>query len=287
MYRAPGDEVGVDPARVYLGEACERVCDALGESVSFAVLPEAEPQMLLPAPSPRTIAETIDGYARLHRIDLIVMATHGRGGISRLWFGSVADALLRTSALPVLVIQPDEGSTATGWRTRHPITHVLVPLDGTDHARTALRPAQEIGTAFGARYTLLRVLALPYSVLDGLSPVPLGFTPENAAAAQAEAERNLAGDAETLRGQGATVATAIVVEASSAKAILQVARDREADLIVLATHARAGFDRILIGSVADKVVRGADCPVLVVRGNAADPAVRAEAGAGPGTGHER
>ena len=265
LYRPPGEEVAGDPARTYLDGACERVCAEIGESVSFAVLPEEPPRMLLPAPSPGTVAALLHGYARDNDIDLVVMATHGRSGISRVWFGSVADALLRTCTLPVLLIRPKEGDAKRRWLGAHAFSHVLVPLDGSEHAHAAIAPARAFATAFGCRISVLRVLATPYQALDGLVPAVVVFTADQAIEVEEAAQRELARVSGQLRADGVDVDATTVTAPSIPNAILDFARQNAVDLIVLATHARSGIDRVLIGSVADKVVRGADCPVLVVR----------------------
>jgi nucleotide-binding universal stress UspA family protein len=283
LYRQPGDDAVSDPARAYLDEACERVCAEIGESVSFAVLPESEPALLLPAPSPRTVAELIDGYARAHRIDLVVMATHGRSGLSRFWFGSVADALLRTCSLPILVIRPEEGMDPKRWSSRRTFDHVLVPLDGTSFAHAVLAHARTLAGAFDGRLSLLRVLTLPSPALDGVMPAAIVFTPEDAASVQEHAEQDLARAAADVRSAGVRVETATTTAASAANGILDWAERHGVGLIALATHGRTGLDRMLVGSVADKVVRGARCPVLVVRARQReDEAAQAAAEAGEG-----
>ena len=279
LYRQPGDAAVADPARTYLNEACERVCAEIGESVSFAVLPEREPELLLPAPSPRMVAELIDGYARAHAIDLVVMATHGRSGLSRFWFGSVADALLRTCSLPVLLIRPEEGQGPARFVDGGAFDHVLVPLDGTQAAHAAVEPARQLAAAFGGRISLLRILTLPYQALDGIVPATIVFTPEDAAAVQEAADQDLARAAASVRTGGVAVETAIVTAASVPKAILDFAAQHDVGLIAVATHARTGLDRIIVGSVVDKVIRGAPCPVFVVRARASAPeAADAETG---------
>jgi nucleotide-binding universal stress UspA family protein len=204
-------------------------------------------------------ADAILEYARAEHIDLIVMATHGRGGASRFWLGSVADALVRRSGTPVLLLRPPADETA---RLVAPtVKNILVPLDGSELSLGILPAATSFARVVAARITLLRVVpTIAGAGVFGLVPVP-----ELAAEEVARANAQLGEVARTLRSQGID-ATPVVVESTAvAPAILEYAQRSDVDAIAIATHGRGGLGRVALGSVADKVVRGAPVPVLSLR----------------------
>jgi nucleotide-binding universal stress UspA family protein len=142
----------------------------------------------------------------------------------------------------------------------------LIPLDGSAHAEAILEPALTPGEATGAAYTLLRVVG----------PVPVvgydifGYSPAGTDVALVEQLRQQAVAypdrvAGRLRERGLEVRNHVVVNPSTAGAILTEADPRLADLVALETHGRGRPARLLLGSVADKVVRGATTAVLVHR----------------------
>jgi nucleotide-binding universal stress UspA family protein len=190
--------------------------------------------------------------------DLVVMATHGRGPLGRLWHGSVADALLRRVTAPLLLVR---GHEAPADLTGDPaVRHVLIPLDGSAASEQALGPALDLGALTGAGHTLLRVIrsAPDWSVACGRWPADDGGFREAMGYLRRLSER-LGGPARKVR------ARLVRGEEPPAAAILRHARRHDADLIALTTRGRGALSRLFRGSVADRVVRGADVPVLVVR----------------------
>jgi nucleotide-binding universal stress UspA family protein len=201
--------------------------------------------------------------------DLIVMTSHARTGIGRLWLGSVADAVVRNSPVPVLLLRPMERASDEDV-AHHLFKHVLVPLDGSSFAAEALAPASDIAGASGARISLVRVIPpVPLmSVYD--TTVPLAYPPlvPDEAATQglvADVAAELDGVARGLRGDGQmTVRSEVVVGERAAASIIDYARSHDVDLIAMCTHGR-GATRLLIGSVADAILRGSGLPVLLRR----------------------
>jgi nucleotide-binding universal stress UspA family protein len=194
--------------------------------------------------------------------DLVVMATHGRGPLGRLWFGSVADAIMRRLSIPLLLVR---GYNAPADLTGDPLMrHVLIPLDGTDHAEQVLEPAMALGNLHGAGHTLLRVVP---PAADSSSGYPgIAWHQRTAGPGQGKARDYLRRTAERLGGPAAGIHPWVVYdEGPVAGAILRYARSHAADLIALATRGRGGLTRLVRGSVADRVVRGASVPVLVYR----------------------
>jgi nucleotide-binding universal stress UspA family protein len=193
--------------------------------------------------------------------DLVVMATHGRGPLGRLWYGSVADVLRRRLSVPLLLVR---GHDAPADLTSDPVVrHVLIPLDGSETAEQALEPALTLGTLTGADHTLLRAVPLrpDYSVGYGRLAQKLA-----GGRRRTEAAGYVRQVAERLGGRTNRVHPRVMHdERPVARAILEYAREHDVDLIALASRGRRGLARLFRSSVADRVVRGANVPVLVIR----------------------
>jgi nucleotide-binding universal stress UspA family protein len=196
--------------------------------------------------------------------DLVVMSTHGHSALTRFWLGSVANELVRRSSCPVLLVRPRDTRPDLG---QEPILrHVFVPLDGSTVSEEILDHAVPLSQLLNADLTLFRVVK-PL-LFPGHDPTQLKDLPFGQPAAeqmQREARNYLDAMAERLRAQSLSVQTRVVVHRQPAVAILQHAIEQPDTLIALATHGRGGLTRMLLGSVADKVIRGATTPVLVSR----------------------
>jgi len=214
------------------------------------------------------VADALKGYARRTAADLVVMSTHGRAGVERLCLGSVADELTAALSVPVLLVRPGVGmpdlTAAKGLRS------IVVPLDGTPLAEKAIEPALDLGLAFGAEFTLVRVNAP--AVLSAYVPEGAGLQSvqtilDDAEAIDrrdaADATRYLEAVADRMRARGAKVRTHVVLDGRPATGILAEADADLADLIVIETHGRRGMARFFMGSVADTLVRGGGVPVLL------------------------
>jgi nucleotide-binding universal stress UspA family protein len=195
--------------------------------------------------------------------DLMVMSTHGRSGLGRWMYGSVADRVLRTAPIPVLLVPAAcTGSWPTDRRLRF-----LVPLDGSPLAEEALGPASELAQALDAEMLLLQVVEYPLPLVgDSTGYVP----PWDQDAELAGAKRYLEEVAGALRVAGRTV-TALAVAAPLSQAgqvgvtIAAVAHEQQVNAIAMATHGRGGLARLVMGSVATGVLQHATVPVLIVR----------------------
>jgi nucleotide-binding universal stress UspA family protein len=204
------------------------------------------------------VTEALERHAREIGADLVVMTTHGRTGVSRAWLGSVADSLVRNSHFPLLVIRPlEDGESFPEVR----FEHFLIPLDGSEVGEAILAPAAELGRAMGARFTLLHVVSPQVTLGSRAAPLPSGQVAER----RERAEAYLAGVAERLGGEGIEARWKIESHFATARAILKTAEDEEADLVAIATHGYTGVKRAILGSVADKVLRGAQWPLLLKR----------------------
>jgi nucleotide-binding universal stress UspA family protein len=213
------------------------------------------------------VAASLAQYAQQSDAELVVMATHGRGGLERVWLGSVADALSRSSRVPLLLLRPDVAPPAASF------ARVLAPLDGSEAAETILPDAVRLARLQPqSQLTLLHVIepmplvAWPPEVL-----MPPTTRIEDLARHQGEQARSyLCGVAPRLRAEGLAIATRLLFCPAVARTILEVADEQRSDLIALASHGRSGLARLALGSVADKVVRGSRVPVLLGRVAAGD-----------------
>jgi nucleotide-binding universal stress UspA family protein len=214
------------------------------------------------------IATVIREQAESLRAEWVVMTTHARGPMGRFWLGSVADELARSLPMSLVLVHPaDHAPDLTQEQT---LKHLLIPLDGTPLAEQILEPALTLGQAMKADYTLLRVVTPVYPMTIPAEPAIFGSVAteimERVERTHAELKKEaggyLAKVAERLRGAGAKVETRVVVEEQPGVAILETAKP-PIDMIAIETHGRGGLSRLLMGSVADKVIRGSKLPILV------------------------
>lgn len=218
-------------------------------------------------------ADRLCDHALASGADLVVMTTHGYGSLARAWMGSVADKLVRRLPMPVLLARPHEEALDLLEEVHERVfEHVLIPLDGSALAEEILDPALALGALMDARYTLMQAIEVP---MLGYAPAAqvAGLDERVVEQWRAEVRAYLDRVAERLRARGLEVHTHVAL-APPALAIIDYAREHAADLIALSTHGRGGLARLILGSVADKVVRGADVPVLIQRprGELATPA---------------
>jgi nucleotide-binding universal stress UspA family protein len=224
-----------------------------------------------------TPVETICRRAHEIDADLIVMTSHGRTGFSRAWLGSVADGVVRAASTPVLLLRAVDDSKALGHGRAMPLFHrILVPLDGSTTSSSILSAAAAMAQCSHASLVLLRVVApVPIYVFDPQVPAyPTAIEDPDATKQLAdEAEDALAAVAANLEHEYSIKAETVVeTSGDTARTILEVAKLREADLIAMTTHGR-GASRLMLGSVADKVLRGAHLPMLLYHPHAVSPAL--------------
>jgi nucleotide-binding universal stress UspA family protein len=204
-------------------------------------------------------ADALAQYARAKHVALIVMTTHGHGGLSRLWLGSVADRLLRRVTVPVLLLRPREEPPQTEFR------RILVALDGSSESEAVVEPAVALGApARDAHYTLIQVVEPPVALITRMAMHPAHLRPHWREHQENRARSFLERVANRLRARGLAVTTQVLSARGAGEQIVKCADAAGADLIAVGTHGSRGWERMLLGSVADKVVRGATQPVLVV-----------------------
>jgi nucleotide-binding universal stress UspA family protein len=197
-------------------------------------------------------APTIVEYAERYDMDLVVMPTHGREGLSRYLIGSVSEKVVRLSSVPVLTVrmQPDES-------LEFPYENVLVPTDGSDAATRAAAHVAEFAGELDATVHVLSVLEDATLGLDVRS-AQSGDQREQAATEAVEA---VAANAEA---HGVTDTVTSVVHGTPVEEILDYVDAHDIHAVGMGTTGRRGTDRILLGSVAEKTVRSAPVPVMTV-----------------------
>ncbi len=187
------------------------------------------------------VVEAINTMAR-NGVDLVVMSTNGRSGLQRVIMGSVANKIMQTSNKPMLMLKPSQD-----WRTRGTsFKRLLVALDGSEYSERVLPYVRMLAQHFGSTVMLLTV--------------PTGFASPSF---QIQIRAYLQRVSDELHEDGIE-ATVLVTGNGPARTIVRVGQEEMVDLIMLATHGRGGFDRLMVGSVADRVTQNMPCPVFLV-----------------------
>lgn len=218
------------------------------EEVPDALPPEAVHRAEIEGDSP---AAGILRYAEDHDVDLIVMGTHGRPTPERVLAGSVAERVVREAPCPVLTVRRTKDGS---------IRRILVPVDFSERGKAVIPTAQALARLYGASIELLYVIdedALPMAHVPLLGPVRVA--PE-----EVQARFHKLMDHLVQERQGDVPLRGTVLRGHPARDIVAHAEEH-ADLIVMSTHGRTGLERLFLGSVAEKVVRRAPCPVLTMR----------------------
>jgi nucleotide-binding universal stress UspA family protein len=205
------------------------------------------------------VADVLEGYARRHGVDLIVMSTHGRSGISRLSLGSVTDSLIRHTTIPVLVVKPS--ASYLDPHISAAFRRIVVPLDGSTLAEQILPRVLSLARIEQAEIKLLHVLIPQSYSQKEITDPNLPWWDKDVSLAQA----SLLCIAGRLRRNGVTVSSDIVIGEDVASAIVDFASRQQADMIAIATHGRGGLTRMLRGSVADAIMHSVKISMLVLK----------------------
>jgi nucleotide-binding universal stress UspA family protein len=207
-------------------------------------------------------APPFDEICRLARTipaDLVVMPTHRRTGLKHVFLGSTAERIVQHSSCPVLVTRGKALQVDNGSRFR--IKTILVPVDFSSCSREGLRYAIAFANEFGAKIILLHSTYLGY--VYSCEGAAIYDIPGLQRAARETAGRKMR---ELVRSVnfGAVKFETVFTEGSPVIDICGFAKDHDVDLIITSTHGFTGFTHVMIGSIAEQVVRHACCPVLVV-----------------------
>jgi nucleotide-binding universal stress UspA family protein len=235
-------------ARTYLEEVQGRIVEN-GGSVPIRT------RVLSGSPVP-----VLDEHIREEGMDLVVMTTHGKAPIERFWLGSVADGLVRHAPCPVLLWRSENGDVDLADRPA--FQRIVVPLDGSALSEAMLPEAAALARLFGARMFLLSVLSPSFPLASPY--LPHEAEEEQKRSARMESLRSYLEERKAdLRKRELDAEVEVASDRDPAEAILDHAATVGADLVAMSTRGRGGVARMVVGSVADKVIRGATVPVFV------------------------
>jgi nucleotide-binding universal stress UspA family protein len=197
------------------------------------------------------VPEAIEYYARVHQADVIVMGARGRNWLATPILGGVADHVVRHAHCPVLTVRerlPERG-----------VTRILAPIDFSEPCRESLRVAGALAKLLDAELDVLHVV-------DGASgsAYTVSHGPRDRTASAVHWEDYLDGLLEQERVAGPRT-TGYIRGGAVAPTIVNFALERQSELIVMGTHGASGVRRVLLGSVAEALVRRSPCPVLVIK----------------------
>ena len=190
------------------------------------------------------VADTLTAHVHRYGTRLLVLSTHGRGGHQHGWLGSITDALVRQTHVPALLLRPREDAPPP--EDAAVFRRILAPVDGSPFSETVLPLAAEMARIMDAELTLLHA-ARPNGPVTG---------------SVADYLRDLAG---RLRDRAPSVTVEVELAWNAAAAILDRARHGRHDLVAMATHGWGGVRHFMLGSTADKVLRGSHLPLLLFR----------------------
>lgn len=215
-------------------------------------------------------ASTILSAARWEHGDLIVLCSHGDTGLKRWIFNSIALQAARKSPVPVLIVN-EHGEAHPLENLTHPL-HVMLPLDGSTLAETALEPVIRLMTTLNPTgqntLHLLRVIDVP--IVNGSMRGHVQLEPLIREKACTQAKIYLEQVVKRLQEEVQSketlaITTSIVVSTDVAGTIIQQAEESKCDLIAIATHGRGGPMRILMGSVTERILGYTKLPLFIVR----------------------
>jgi nucleotide-binding universal stress UspA family protein len=243
-------------------QAAVRTLNALRDRIAQRPdAPVVTMRVLAGVPAERLLEHAQECGARI-----LVVTTHGLGGLSRQWMGSVTDALVRHATIPMVTVRPDvtHANVAVEALPDWSLNRVLVTLDGSIGAERILEPLSAL-LPESVEYRLMRVVSPQNPLLRVL--LPTSEHERDLAEQRQRATTYLEGIAARLQAQGIRATHRIMTDSAPAQAIADGAHEPDVDLVAIATHGRGALGRIMLGSVADKVLRTADKPVLLYRVN--------------------
>lgn len=191
-------------------------------------------------------------------MDMVVMGTHGRGGLTHFLLGSVAEKVVRHAPCPVLTV----GHAQEEYRGSPDYKKILVGFDFSRHSIEAVRHAAELARRFEGGVQALYVLARE------VQPAYYDYWSQIARADLADIEeeaRKALRDAVLKEGLSEIELHVVTTNSTAQREIVDFAKSNEIDLIVMGTHGLSGFEHVLLGSTTERVVRSASCPVLTYK----------------------
>ena len=209
------------------------------------------------------VADAIAQHAAGLGADLVVLCTHGRAGFRGLLFGRVAQQVLRSGTTPVLLLRPAVGGREQPFACRR----LIVPLDGSESAETALPAATMIARACAAEVFLIWVVPTVATISDERTAATKLMPTAAAALLDAEAGQAAAylGQERSRVERDGVAAWAAVERGDTVRVLLDAAAKHDVDLIVMATHGRSGVSAVWAGSVAARMAAHSTRPILFIR----------------------
>lgn len=209
------------------------------------------------------IAEEILAYAADNKIDLLLLGTHGRKGLEKIFFGSVAERVLKSSPLPVLLVNPYRYAAKRKASVEtYSVKRILIPVDLSEISSRIVGPAKGVAEAFGADMTLLSV-ARTYSYFNAMY-VP-DHTLENFEREVLEGRKRKMDEFRRVHFENDANVRTRILSGDIPETILQFGESENADLIIMGTHGRKALNRVMFGSVAERVAKSAAVPVLLIK----------------------
>lgn len=243
---SPAD--GLDQVR----ENVKQEGNASAKQVEAVPVEEATRRNVGPAPAVLT-------YASEHDIDLIVLGTRGEKGMKRVLVGSVTEEVVRRAERPVLSLR---GQADGHLPERLTIRRILAPLDFSEHSREALFYARELADLYDAQVDVLHVIQ------EELHPLFRIGGMESMSDVEPNVEEKALKKVDTFMSETSGPAVKTESHVTSGDTTSEISRfvdECDIDLVILSTHGRTGIERFFLGSVAEKVVRYVESPVLVVK----------------------
>jgi nucleotide-binding universal stress UspA family protein len=207
-------------------------------------------------------AEIIIEKASRDKGTLIAMGTRGRSGIRRWMLGSVAEKVLRGAANPLFLVRGDEQGKTDGAAT---LKSIIVPLDGSKRAEAVLAHAIALAKKLSLEIVLIRAYQIPVYAYPSGDVIYVPNIDVLMTQLKEETDAYLEAKVNEVRGHGIEKVSSIPLVGSGADEIIDLGRQTPDNLIAMCTHGRSGVDRLLLGSVTEKVVRHSGDPVLIVR----------------------
>jgi len=268
--RTPGEDPGNPEHRSYLSKMAATVEQNMRKPSDTPPGQKAKVEStIIGSPGLLThAAEEIVDYAEKENVSLIIMATHGRTGIRRWTLGSTADKVVRAAKCPVLLIRANIDVIK-----KVKLGELLVPLDGSKQSETVLPHVESLAYRLKTEVTLLHVVMPLYQVYTaaesigyygGMGMVRVLYTEEQMKQLKASAESYLQKVNSRLMDEGIKTSHKVLV-GSTGEEIIKMADEIAADMVAMSTHGESGFSRWEHGSIADKVLRAGNTPLMLVR----------------------
>lgn len=193
--------------------------------------------------------------------EVVIIGTHGRTGLKRWLIGSVAERVVQHARCPVLTVPPGTPASETAMN----ISKILVPVDYSPGSKVALEYALSLADKLGAQLTVLHTWEVPPMLRPDITVWSGQVTANLADHVQHEAEKGMKEFLADAKADANPRVSSLVQGGQASSTILATAESGKFDLVCMGTHGRSGLAHLVLGSVAERIVRHSKCPVLTVR----------------------